>query len=151
MKNIIVYFVVFYSISVPMMAKTIQIDSIFTSSGEIFPFGEIGMISGISLNGSVELNNDTSLVRVILKDRYGVQYMIFETYPLISQVRDYYFSDTCDETCFLDQIRPYSIIIQVIDANIHLTSYTYSDDTKKTWKNNVLKQNALRMLIKLKR
>lgn len=114
-----------------MLAKTIQIDSTFNSSGEIFPFGQIDMISGISLVGNVELHSDTSLVRVILEDWYGVQYMIFETYPLISEDREYSFSDTCDETCFLDQVRPYSIKIQVIDAIINIPSFTYSVDVKE--------------------
>jgi hypothetical protein len=119
MKNFITYLIVFYFISMPMMAKTIQIDSTFTSSVEIFPFGQIDMISSISLVGDVTLNSDTSLVRVILEGRSGIHYMIFETYPLISENREFSVSNYCDETCFLDQIRPYSIMIQVIDATIH--------------------------------
>jgi len=43
-------------LSLPMKAQTIQIDSLFTSDGEIFPFENIDKISSISLDGYVELS-----------------------------------------------------------------------------------------------
>jgi hypothetical protein len=47
---------------------------------------------------------------------------------LISEDREFSFADYCDETCFLGPLRPYSIIIQVIDAKINLISFSYSVD-----------------------
>jgi hypothetical protein len=48
-----------------MKAQTIQIDSTFTADGEIFPFENIEIISGLSAGGEVDLNSDTSQVRII--------------------------------------------------------------------------------------
>jgi len=67
----------------PMKAQTIQIDSILTSDGEIFPFSPTDTIYGLSITGTVTLHSDTSLVRVILKDSNGTEWMIFETYPFL--------------------------------------------------------------------
>jgi hypothetical protein len=44
---VILIFVVSSFISMPMQAQTIQIDSLFTSDGEIFPFSQNDTISGI--------------------------------------------------------------------------------------------------------
>jgi hypothetical protein len=114
MKNFMIKLLVFFLISLASLniySQEIEIDSTFKSSFEIFPFDQIQNISGITMEGDVHLNRDTSLVRVILKDNNGFQYMIFETYPLICPNLDTNFSSNCDETCFLEQISPYSIII----------------------------------------
>jgi hypothetical protein len=46
-------------------AQTITIDSTFTTNYEIFPFENIEQISDLTIEGDVELNNDTSLVIVM--------------------------------------------------------------------------------------
>jgi len=74
---------------------------------------------------------DTSLVRVILEDEYGIKYLIFEAYPLICEDLDFSLKDYCDETCFLDQLRPYSVIIQVIAAELELKYFSYSTEPKE--------------------
>lgn len=83
------------------------------------------------MEGDVHLNSDTSLVRVILEDDFGSQYMIFETYPLICPSLYISFTGYCDETCFLEMINPSSIIIQVIDASLNLKSFYYNTDPKE--------------------
>ncbi|HOX79138.1 MAG TPA: hypothetical protein PLW31_14000, partial [Bacteroidales bacterium] len=102
--------------SMPVKAQSIQIDSNFTTDAEIYPFENIERISELLLEGDVELNSDTSLVRVILEDENGFQYMVLESYPLICPEDDFTVQDHCDETCALDMVRPVSIIIQIIDA-----------------------------------
>jgi len=81
---VILILAVNYYLSSPMQAQTIQIDSIFTSDGEIFPFGPNDTIYGLSISGSVTLSSNTSLVRVILTYNSGNEWMVFESYPLIS-------------------------------------------------------------------
>ena len=66
-----------------MKAQTIQIGSTFTSDGEIFPFSPNDTIYGLSISGSVTLNSDTSLVRVVLTDIAGQEWMVYEAYPMI--------------------------------------------------------------------
>lgn len=83
------------------------------------------------MDGEIVLNNDTSLVRVILEDEYGIQYMIFEAYPLIFENHSFSFSHHCDETCFLNEIMPYSLKIQIIDATLKLDLLFYLTDSQE--------------------
>ena len=110
MKKVIIHFIVLCFIlpaSLKIYSQDITIDSIFRSSFEIFPFDKIESISSMSIEGEVYLNTDTSLVRVLLEDESGVQYMILEFYPLICPGLYQNFSTHCDETCLLEQTNPY--------------------------------------------
>ena len=72
-QKILAIFIVVVScyLTPPLQAQTIQIDSLFTTDGEIFPFGTNDTIFGLSISGHVTLSSDTSLVRVILTDNSG--------------------------------------------------------------------------------
>lgn len=98
-----------------MKAQTIQIDSIFTADGEIFPFDTIQSLTELFAGGEVSLASDTSMVRIILVDDVDIHYLVFEAYPLICDSLDYSFTDHCDETCALDDVAPYSLILQIIN------------------------------------
>jgi C1A family cysteine protease len=124
-------FFLILAISFNLSAQEIQIDVTFTSDTLIYPFEGIDKISELSMEGSATLNNDTSLVRVILQDETGFQYMVFETYPLISITKLVSIKKYCDETCALKQIHPISLIIQLIDAELTLESLIYDDQEKQ--------------------
>lgn len=47
-------------LSVSAIAQTISINSTFTENAEIYPFGSTGTVYGLSINGNIELNSDTS-------------------------------------------------------------------------------------------
>ncbi|HOX77225.1 MAG TPA: hypothetical protein PLW31_04230, partial [Bacteroidales bacterium] len=83
--------------SMTVKAQSIQIDSTFITDAEIFPFENIELISELLIEGDVELNRDTSLVRVILEDENGFRYMVLEAYPLICPEIDFTVQDHCDE------------------------------------------------------
>jgi hypothetical protein len=104
-----------------MKAQTIQIDSTFFSDGEIFPFSPNDTIYGLSISGSVALHSDTSLVRVILTDIYGQEWMVFEAYPMIVADTVFDIVEECDETCYLSQSIPISVSIQIIDAQLSVS------------------------------
>jgi hypothetical protein len=87
-----------------MQAQTIQIDSTFTTDGEIFPFGSNDTIYGLSISGHVALSSDTSLVRVILTDNSGNEWMVYEAYPMIVEGSPTILTNECDETCYLTGI-----------------------------------------------
>jgi len=108
--------------SLLMQAQTIQIDSLFTSDGEIFPFGENDTIYGLSISGSVTLSSDTSLVRVILTDNSGQEWMVYEAYPFISPRWEVEITEASDETMFRRIINPGSVKIQIINASLELDS-----------------------------
>lgn len=116
-----------------MKAQTIQIDSIFTSDGEIFPFSPNDTIYGLSISGSVVLHSDTSLVRVILTDNSGQEWMVYEAYPMIAEDSVFDIIEECDETCFLNECVHHSLRIQLVDAEIHISFLTYS----QIWQENL--------------
>jgi hypothetical protein len=118
------------NVSSNLFGQEIQINANFTSDTVLFPFEHIDIISSMKMEGNVYLHHDTSLVRVILKDKTGYQYMIMEAYPLINEDSVFTFPSHCDETCFLDQIHPYSIIIQIVDGTLNLKNLYYDTDHK---------------------
>jgi len=101
-------------------AQTIVIDSTFSSDGEIFPFSQNDTIYGLSISGSVDLFSDTSLVRVILSDTSGNEWMVYEAYYLILPCGYMQFEGAADETKFLQVNTPYSLEIQIIAASFEL-------------------------------
>ena len=114
-----------------MKAQTIQIDSTFNSNGEIFPFENFDLISSLTIEGDIILNHDTSLVRVILEEESGYHYMILEAYPLICENTSFSMKDYCDETCALEQCRPVSVIIQIIDSELTVDYLSYETQPKE--------------------
>ncbi len=134
MKNLLITLIVSFSIylaPIKIYSQELQINSKFTNDTIIFPFRNIENISSITMEGNVHLNNDTSMVRVVLEDENGFQYMIFETYSLICPNLFIEVNSHCDETCLLDQVNPYSIIIQVIDAELNLKNFYYTTEPKE--------------------
>jgi hypothetical protein len=109
-----------------LISQTINIDSTFTADAEIFPFSPDDTITGLSISGSIELNSDTSLVRVILVDEDYNEYMVYEAYPMIVTDTAFDIIEGCDETCYLDEIPSSSIIIHLYDASITVDSLNCS-------------------------
>lgn len=99
---------------------TLNIIRIYADSEEIFPFAKQGNIYGLTFSGSVQLNSEISLVRIILVDVNLHEYLVYETYPLIAGGNSYSVKDVCEETCFLDKITPAKIKIQLTEASIHI-------------------------------
>jgi hypothetical protein len=130
-KLILLVFALFFISSANLLSQEISIYSIFTHDTVFFPFENIESISEMTIEGEVTLSHDTSLVRVIVEDDFGVQNMIFEAYPLIYANTYISFAQYCDETCFLDLVNPYSIIIQVIDASLNLKKISYTTEAKE--------------------
>jgi hypothetical protein len=124
--NFIIGFIFFFTmIHIEIFGEEITIDSTISTSCEIFPFGEIGLISSPTLTADIDLHHDTSLVRIIFVPNDDYEYMIFEAYSLIVDSLSFSVREVCDETCFLNELRPYSVKIQIIDAEVTLTSLNY--------------------------
>ena len=119
-------------LSINAFTQTINIDSTFYADTEIYPFSQIDSIYGLNITGSCQLNSDTSLIRVILGTSEE-EYMIFESYPLITQGYDSAFSDICDETCFLNEEEPLYISIEIINASIYIDDIIISN----VWQDNL--------------
>ena len=117
----------------PMKAQTIEINTTFYSDEVIFPFNPEDTLYGISISGYVALYGDTSLVRIILTDTYGFEWMIYEAYPLIVDDSVIILATECDETCYLDKTAPYSITIQLIEAQINITTLNLNSEYRENY------------------
>jgi len=105
----------------------IQIDETYVEDTTIRPFENIGNIFGLKINGNVYLNSDTSLVRVIFTDVSGENFLTYEIYPLLDTNSSISVHDACEETCLLNNIEPYQLSFQLIDASIYIDYLTYLD------------------------
>jgi len=78
----------------------------------------------LSVSGSVSLLSDTSLVRIIVSDQEGVDWLVYEYYPLIASSDTVYFTEICDETCYLNAYVPFSLEIQVYESFLTIDEVT---------------------------
>ena len=115
----------------PMKAQTIQIDSIFTADAEIFPFSPNDTIYGLSISGSVNLYSDTSLVRVILTDIYGQEWMVYEAYPFINPTWNFIIQELADETMYLEIHAPGSLKVEILNATLSLDYITLREENSE--------------------
>lgn len=84
-------------------------------------------IAGLSISGIATLgNNQDSYVRVILKDDYNYEHLIYENFPLLTDSLVTAFDNTAIETLSLDNITPQSIRVELHDATLQLESLYYT-------------------------
>lgn len=114
-----------FTANICAQTQSITVDTTITADCEFYPFSSSDPIYGLNLSGSVTLNSDTSLIRVVLYDTLFNEYLVYESYPLISSQSSFSFYNECDETCFLDGVNPYSLELQVINATLNLSLVTY--------------------------
>ncbi|RLD45227.1 MAG: hypothetical protein DRI89_01695 [Bacteroidetes bacterium] len=117
--------VLLLNLNVKAQTQSITVDTTITADCEFDPFNSADAIYSLSINGSLTLNSDTSLVRVVLYDTLFNEYMVYESYPLIASDLSFSFYDVCDETCYLDSLSPYTLEVQIIDATLNLSSLSF--------------------------
>ena len=61
------------------IAQTVhlKIDSLYTEDTEISPFTDVNQISGLFINANIQLENQYSLVRIILTDSKNREYLVY--------------------------------------------------------------------------
>ena len=101
-------------------AQLIPIDQTFSNDTVFRPFSGNTPVYSLSIDGGIQLNSDSSLVRVILIDQYGNNYLVFESYPLITLTNEFDTLDAADETRYLDGVICDSIRVDIINASIDL-------------------------------
>ena len=103
------------------------IDRIFNSSDTIiFPNVQDG-ITGLSVSGSITLDNEEECyVRIVLQDDCDYEYLVYEVYPFLVETRETLFEDVAIETLSLPNITPKSLRIEIKNASLRLSSYSYS-------------------------
>jgi hypothetical protein len=56
------------------------------------------------------------------------EFMVIESFPLISADSVFEFSDYCDETCYLDGVTPVEIRLEITDATIYIHHFFFDTE-----------------------
>ncbi len=96
------------------------------SSDDSYNLGISNKIYSFSITGSINLNSDKGLVRIILIDSNQKEYLVYEAYPLLVNDNNFRIVDFCEESCSLNGVNPSSLKIQIVDATLTLESVGYS-------------------------
>lgn len=109
-----------------------QNDSIFTSSNRVFKTHfENKKLFALAISGYVEKKSADYVVRVILKDKDGHEYLVMELYEELSDSDLFFFNDYGEETLLLDNVVPDSIKVFLKDADIKISSYTIAETAEQ--------------------
>ncbi|WP_320111527.1 PKD domain-containing protein [Draconibacterium orientale] len=134
-------------------AQSILINQNYTETVEIFPFGQIGKpIYGLDATADIKLNNENSLIRLLLLDNNFNEYLIYESYNLLLEGENTFsIKDICEETSILDGVIPYALQIEIENAQLKLKSINYSTsidsglDIEKVKKEKKKDQNEVKI------
>jgi C1A family cysteine protease len=106
-------------------------------------------VSEFYVSGSVRFDNeDDCYIRVILKNNYNYEYLVYENYPLLAGSLNNSFENTAIETKYLDNINVSSLRVELKNASFNLTSYSYvgpksSRDNTKEFENSKLQRESI--------
>ena len=103
-------------------SQVININQTFSSDTIFAPFSGSTLVYSLKAYGNINHYSDSSLVRVVMVDSYGNHWLVYESYPLITDTNSFVFTAGCDETCFMDGIVLDSIRIDIISAFLTLDS-----------------------------
>ncbi len=102
-------------------------------------------ISGLAITADISLYSDSSLVRLILVDHNGYEYLIYETYPILAGLNQFSVTGVAEETSSLNQVIPFKVTVELVDASIHLKEIIVSEggDAPKEINSEKLQQQSL--------
>lgn len=131
-----------FSLDTTADTKQITLRQVITKDTEI-PFGVEIPISGMSVSGRVTFeNDDESYVRIVMKDDYNYDYLLYENYPLLADGMSVDFQNIAIETQQIDGINPKSIRVDLMNATLTLESFCYVGSSGKVFKNKTILQKA---------
>ncbi|WP_321375640.1 putative Ig domain-containing protein [uncultured Draconibacterium sp.] len=123
--------------------KSIELNQTFTSSGEIFPFRGINAnIYGAAVDVEVKFTGSKGVVRLILLDENFNEYQIYETFPLLEEQATISIENICEETTVLEGVKPYSLYIEVKDAEVKLKQIKYATGLRQGFNIKAAKQES---------
>lgn len=114
------------SLAVFTHATTLTVNKTYTQTTTLTSLSSVAQISNLSVSGSVVFNQDTSLVRILVRDATGVEYMMYESYPLCATSKSIAFTNEAEETNILKNIKPVSVVVIVKNASVTLQNFVYS-------------------------
>ncbi|MBO7045774.1 MAG: hypothetical protein J6W38_05410 [Prevotella sp.] len=105
--------------------KTIGPMNIVTNKSLTFKVSANDLINGLSIDGSFIKTDEKYFLRILLKDIYGKDYLVMESYNEINDDRDVVFSNYCEETAYINSIQPDSIKIIATGVVLRLDKIHY--------------------------
>ena len=110
--------------------QTISLLQDFESDSEI-SLSITTPIYSFSVTGNIELTDTSnSLVRILLVDEYGTEYLVYEVYPLLTDQWQFDFENMAFETSNMQGVNATKLKIVVLNAKLTLSEYHY--DTAPT-------------------
>ena len=110
--------------------NVVGFDMTINDNTQLEPFNSQMIISGLAFSGDITLHSDTSLVRIILMDSNYNEYLIYETYPILSGSKKLQVDEAGEETSQLNNITPYRLTFELINASIYLKEIFISNEDK---------------------
>lgn len=98
-----------------------------TSNTAYYPFPNSNRISGMAITGQITKCSPEYVVRVILKDREGQEYLIMEAYEELNDGEIIRFEDYAEETLSLSDVEPDSIKVYIKGAKLQINSVTVNN------------------------
>ncbi len=105
-----------------VICQTYIIDSTFTQDAVLHPFGPNDTLYSLKMSGTITLDSNNSLVRVIVGNEDSLEYMIYEGYPLITTSSQFSVNGESDETTFLNTYLPKYLKVQLKYSSIDIDS-----------------------------
>lgn len=130
MKNFIktLFLICIILLSQNSLAKNIKINKVFTKDTTLYIFNKTKTVSSVKINAKFDLLSKFGLVRVLLVDKDDNEYLICEAYDMIVKSRSFTLNMASEETKFLENIKPKSIKIQLLDAKVEIKSFEILED-----------------------
>ncbi|MEI7463278.1 MAG: hypothetical protein WCK03_02665 [Candidatus Taylorbacteria bacterium] len=114
----------------PLSTSGINVNKTFTQNG-VYPLSIGKPVYGLQIAADTYLSSGTSLVRVILTDNRGNEYLVFEGSPITFGQGAFSISNYCEETCLLNGIIPTSLKIEVLNGSVTIKSISTIDSANK--------------------
>ena len=88
--------------------------------------GEIALnnisISGLSVSGKVKFKDESGLLRIILEDEKGNEFLVFESSPILTNSDEFAFDSVSDETALLYDVNASKIKVVLKNAEVYIES-----------------------------
>ncbi len=108
-------------------------------------------VTTLLVSGNCSFLNEKSCVRILLRDNYNYEHLIYENYPLLAGSGQVVFNDIALETALLDKsVLPKDLVIRIKDATMYLSSVSYgSGQSKEANVNTIRKEQCSQVAKKL--
>lgn len=128
------------------VVETIPLNFTMTNDYSFKPFSAGNKISGLSVDANITKYAYDYLVRIILKDSQGEEYLVMESYKELCNDNSITIRDYCEETSLLENVCPDSLIVIVKNASVNITNIKCTSDNSyiKNGKEYYISQDSLR-------